>query len=637
MASEASARHRRWIIRGIAATVLLGCFALIGLAAFPFGLFKDAIAGRIGSALGTQVSIGSIERREWLSFTPTIVLRDIAVKQPAWAGKGDMVHARTIEARLPILPLLVGRGPQPEGFVAHGLTVALVRDAKGRANWQGQDKADDARDDAGTGLERLTIPDGRITVRDDKRSLNLAGSFVSDARGLRVDAAGKFHEAPARMTLRGGRIADLPPEAPYPLRLELRSPLLNLAASGQSRGALNLKAMTLDIHATAPNLKYLEDVIEAGLFGTRAIDLKARVRHTGRDWHIERMTGSIGRSKLVAKADVLKREGRTKIDADIHFSAFDFDDLSDAEGKARAATIEARIGPRVLPGTRINLAKVGPTDGVIRFRADRLLLEGSAFRSLSGVIRLDGKLLTLDDVVAGMSSGRMSGKVSIDQRGGAAYPILALDLAFQDGRLETLMGSRDATGPLRGRVVLKGAGDTIREALARADGRAGLLVRGGTVKRTFAAVLGQDLGKAIGAVLRDKEAEVPLRCLAIGFAARDGVLTPSPFLVETGISVGQGQGRLSLAYERIALSIKGRSRDPSPLRLADPIQVGGTFSAPSLSAAGKPPGSKVGAGSVLSALGKSVGRALGLGKDRAPADAAIPAALDCDRLGRQIL
>lgn len=637
MVSQASAPNRRWIIRGIAATVLLGCFALIGLAAFPFALFKDAIAGRIGSALGTQVSIGSIERREWLSFTPTILLRDIAVQQPAWAGKGDMVHARTIEAKLPMLPLLVGRGAQPEDFVAHGLTLALVRDAKGRANWQGQDKADDAKDDAGTGLERLIIPDGHLTLRDDKRSLNLAGSFVSDGRGLRVDAAGKFHEAPARLTLRGSRIADLPPDTPYPLRLELRSPLLNLAASGQSRGALNLKAVTLDIHAIAPNLKYLDDVIEAGLFGTRAIDLKARVRHAGHDWHIERMTGSIGRSMLVAKADVLKREGRTKIDADMHFSTFDFDDLSDAQGKARAAAIEARIGPRVLPGTRINLAKVGPTDGVIRFQADRLLLEDSAFRSLSGVIELEGKLLRLDNVIAGMSSGRMTGKVSIDQRGGVAHPIMALDLAFHDGRLETLMGSRDATGPLRGRVVLKGAGDTIREALAHADGRAGLLVRGGTVKRTFAAVLGQDLGKAIGAVLRDKEVDVPLRCLAIGFTAKGGILSPSPFLVDTGISVGQGRGRLSLADERIALSIRGRSREASPLRLVDPITVGGTFTAPTLSAAGKPPGSKVDAGSVLSAVGKSVGRALGLGKDQSPAEASIPAAADCEKLARQIL
>jgi uncharacterized protein involved in outer membrane biogenesis len=360
------------------------------------------------------------------------------------------------------------------------------------------------------------------------------------------------------------------------------------------------------------------------------------VRHDERDWFIERMTGRIGRSALVAKADVLKRDGRTKIDANVHFSRFDFDDLSDARGEAQAKAVEARIGERVLPGTRINIAKVGPTDGVIRFRADRLLLQDSAFRSLAGEVRLDGKLLTIDKIVAGMSSGRMTGNLRIDQRNNVPKPRLSMDLVFADGRLETLMGTSDATGRLRGRVVLSGTGDTIREAMATADGRAGLMVRDGTIKKTFAAVLGQDLGKAIGAALKKGEPEVPLRCLAIGFAAKRGILSPSPFIVDTSISTGRGEGHLSLANETIALTIKGQSRDPSPLRLADPIQVGGTFTKPTISAAGTPPGSKVNAGSVVQAVGKSLGRALGLGKDEAPPPA-LSASDPCAGLAGKIL
>lgn len=629
--------RRRWIIGGITGVALLAALLLLIIAAFPFSLMKDEIAQRIGGELGTTVSIGSIDRRETLSFTPTILVRDLAIRQPQWAGQGDMVRAETIEARLPILPLLFGGNARPEGIVAHGLSLALVRDRQGRANWQASKKSSGDKSGKGSGLDQLVVPDGRISLRDEKRFLTVSGTITSDAKGLAIATTGRFHDKPARLSLSGGRIAGLAPDAPYPLHLDLLSPLLHLKAEGQTRGALNLRAMTLDVHAVAPDLKYLDDVIEAGLFNTRAIDLTAKVRHDGRDWFVDRLAGRIGRSTLTGRANALKRDDRTKIDADIHFSAFDFDDLSSPQGQAKAEAVEARIGERVLPGTRINLAKIGPTDGVVRFRADRLLLPDSAFRSLAGVIRLDGKLLTMDNVVAGMTSGRMTGGIRIDQRGGAVRPRLSIDLAFTGSRLETLIGTRDATGPLQGRVILSGTGDTIRDALARADGRAGLIVRNGTVKRTFAAVLGQDLGKAISAALGDRQADVPLRCLAVGFNAKGGIMTPAPMIVDTEISVGQGAGHLSLATESIALTIRGRSRAPSALRLVDPISVGGTFTTPTLSAAGTPPGSKVEARSVFQALGKSIGQALGLGKDKPGAGPAIPEGVNCAAMAKRVL
>ncbi|MEE3156116.1 MAG: AsmA-like C-terminal region-containing protein, partial [Pseudomonadota bacterium] len=581
----------------------LGGLLLAGLgvvAAFPFDLARGAIADRLGAALGAHVAIGSIERQEFLSFSPTLNFRDVTVRQPAWAGRGNMLDAQKIEARISILPLLVGRSPDIDRLVAHALSVNLVRDASGRANWGRRQSKEASGRDSGTALRKLIIHDARVTLRDEKRHLKLDGRLASDAKGLRVDARGQFHDAPATLALRGDPIASLETDARYPLHLDLKSPLLHLRASGHTQGALNLRAMTLDIRATSPNLAYLDDIIEAGLFGSRPINLKARVRHAQSSWFIDHMTGSIGRSRLDANAQIHKRNGRTKIEAVTHFSTFDFDDLSDAEGKAEARAREARIGPRVLPGTRINLAKIGPTDGTIEFRADRLLMSGSAFRSLSGRIRLEGKHLTVREIVAGMKSGRLTGEMDVDQRGGVAHPRLTLNLSVEGARLETVMGSPDATGPLRSHIRLAGTGDTIRDALAHADGRAGLIVQDGSVKKTVAAVLGQDLGKTLGSLLKDKKDMVPLRCLAIGFEAHDGMLTPRTFLADTQISIGEGKGRISLASETIALSIRGRTREPSGLRLKDPIVVSGTLSAPALGAAGKPPGSKVNAGSVLS-------------------------------------
>ncbi|MBT0670583.1 AsmA family protein [Novosphingobium profundi] len=638
---KAKGRNVDRVGRILVALATIAALLVLGAAAFPFSLVKGPIADRLGARLGTHVSIGAIERHPALSFTPTLVLHDVTIRQPAWAGPGNMAQAQRLTVRIALLPLLVGDKPAVERIDAEGLTLSLVRDSQGRANWLGPRrqpaKEDEPRSARGHGFLEMYVRDAHVSLRDVKRALALEGRFSSDAAGLQVEAKGRFHDSPATLSLRGGRIAALAADARYPITLEFTSPLLQLRASGHSQGALDLQSMTLAIQARAPSLGYLDDMIEAGLFGTQPIDLDAHVRHLGPDWFIDSLTGSIGRSKVKARATILKRAGRTKIDADTHFSQFAFDDLSDSQGRARARAIEARTGPRVLPGTRINLAKVGPTDGTIRFIADQLLLPKSVFRSLSGRLTLKGKRLTVEDIDARMKQGRMTGHLAVDQRGGAAHPQLSLDLAVEDARLESVLGSADATGPLRAHIVLSGTGDTIREALGRANGRAGVVVHDGRVKRILAAVLGQDLGKTLGALLKDKEKMVPLRCLAIGFQARDGRLAAQTFLADTGISIGQGRGELSLSSEGIALSIQGRSRDSSALRLKDPIVVGGTFSAPTLSAAGHPPGNAVNVGTVLSAIGNSVGNALGLDGQAKEDAAELPNQIDCPALTKRVL
>ena len=108
-------------------SIWLGLFALsclILLAVFPVSPFKDRIARHIGSRLAAEVSIGSMERRELFSFTPTIIIRDLRIGQPRWAGNGDMVQARSIEIRISTLSLGTGGGGRPDSAVARGLSLA---------------------------------------------------------------------------------------------------------------------------------------------------------------------------------------------------------------------------------------------------------------------------------------------------------------------------------------------------------------------------------------------------------------------------------------------------------------------------------------------------------------------------------
>jgi uncharacterized protein involved in outer membrane biogenesis len=621
-------RARRWLFAGL--LILTALVVLIGT--FPVGLARSWVERSLSKRFDAPVSIGSMSRAPFFSFSPRIILRDVRIAQPAWAGRGHLMQAGTLEATVPILPMLIGRGAGVRALHARDVTLVLVRETSGRANWK-RDRP--PSDETGRGLSDVSISNGRFTLKDAKRFLDLNGTIEADQRRFIVKAAGKFRQSPATLMVSGPAIAARGARDPYPFALSLQSPQLSLDAKGEMAGALNMRDMTLALTARAPTLKNLDYVIEAGLFGTQPIDLEARVRHSGSSWTIERIAGRVGRSQMTGKALVARQDGRTKVDADLVFSQLDFDDLADDEGLAAQRAMTARIGPRVLPNTRVNLSRVGPTDGTIRFVARRLLFrDESVFRSLRGTVRLDHKRLTVEGIEAGLTNGRMTGQLVVDHRSGTS-PLVQMDLQFRDGRLGPLLKAGDKIdAPYGARLSLAGRGDTLREALTRADGHVGLVAGQGHVSRIVAAILGQDMGKAIGAALGDGDAPVPLRCIAIGFQAKAGLLTAAPFLIETAATRSRGEGTINLDGERIALSIGGVAREGSGLPMVDPIRIGGTLSQPGIDLGSAAAGRK--GGGILGAVVKSIGGALGLAEKKGPAvNATGP--VDCAALSQRVM
>ena len=613
------------------ASVLL-IIALIG--AFPVSVSRGLVISRLTDAVGAEVRLGSISRNQWFSFSPTVSLNDLRIAQPAWAGRGDFVRLKSASVVVPVFSALLGRF-RPSQINLDGLNAALVRTADGRSNWTRNREPSDRKGTSLLGdLSALSILNSTFSLNDQKRGLAIAGALeATSAVGVRADARGTFLGAPVRVKFMGDGINKASTAQPYRFSLRFNSPALMMNATGKMAAVLDVGHFTSTIDAQAPTLKNLDRIIEAGLFGTQPIRLSGTVNHDGRDWYIRRLTGQIGRSRFVGTVNVLKQDNRTKIDGLIHASQFDFYDLSDDAGRAKAAALTAQIGKRAIPNTRINLSKIGKTDGFIRFRADRLLFDGdSVFRTLAGTIRLDHRTLSLTNVVAGLRSGRLTGGATVDHREGA--PKLRLDLRFTGAALGDIIGKPEMIdGAVRGRILLAGSGDTVREALARSAGRVAMVASGGTIKATVANVLGQDLGRAIGQQIKSPTEQVPLRCLVANFSASNGILTPDPLALDASVATASGAGRIMLDGETVALSLRGRADRPSGLAIADPIRVSGTLLSPSISVAGLASGETPNGGSVLKLLGRSIKAAIGIGPKPAQArPASLPAALNCAAL-----
>ncbi|MFA6605460.1 MAG: AsmA family protein [Sphingomonas sp.] len=635
IASETAApakRAPRWrkILLGTVFTILgVAASLLLALGAFPVGMMRGLVESRLSAAWGSPVRVGAVTRDSVFSYAPVISVRDVHIAQPDWVGPGDFVRLSSASVRVPVFALLFGHF-QPDRVTIDGGRIALVRDASGRANWKREGEQGDGHGDRPT-LSDLTITNTQVVVRDARRDLVVAGPLSVDARnGLRLSATGTLLGTPVRIEATGGRITGIDPAAPYPFSATLASPALHMAAKGDMAGVLDTRHFSAAITAQAPTLKNLDRVIEAGLFGTQPIDLTGAIRHDGRDWYIDRIGGRVGRSRFAGLATVHKIDGRTKIDARIRAPQFDFDDLADARGHAASAARSAKIGPRVIPPTRINLSKLGKTDGTIAFRVDRILAgKGTVFRTLSGRLTLDHRVLTVSNVVATLATGRMAGTLRVDHRSGR--PKLSVDLRLAGLTLDSLIGKPDmVSGRVQGRIVLSGQGDTVREALARANGKAAMVATGGEVRRMVADVLGQNLSGAVLHAIGSPSRMVPLRCLVADFRATNGVLVPRPLGIDTGTSVGRGAGRIVLDGERIALTLAGTSKSHALLKIADPIQIGGTLSKPSVSVAGLGTTDKPSSGGLLKVLGRSLRRAFGLARTPPAVVIPPPAQFDCE-------
>ena len=571
---------------------------LLVIAAFPYGVLKGVVADRLAKRFGRPVVIGAMDRVDAIGFTPTIRVRDVTIPQAGWAGTGNFLTLREVRVTFPVWPLLTGTF-RPRDIVADGLQLALVRDANGRTNWSRPGEAESGG--ASSDLKGLTIRDATIRYRDDKRRRSAVVQVSSDAQGLRAKGNGTIRGVPVRIALDGASVAQ-PTPGPWPFTATIDGDRLSMRAKGSTDVPLDTDAMTLDVTARAADLRLIDAVIEAGLFGTQPVALTAHVRHDAPKWIVNDLKGTIGQSDIAGHVTVDKQDGRTKLDGAVTANRFDFSDLASDEGRAEAAARERAIGPHVVPDTRIDLSKIGETDGRISLRIARVVSRSgpTPVRALSTVLALDHTRLDVAPLTLVLADGTAKGSLRVDQRDGAPSPLLTVDMRLSGTRVAALPGTGgDFTGRIAARARLTGRGDTIRAAVGRSDGRIGFVVRDGTLPQRYAAALGFDAGRAL---LAGESERARLRCVVVGLKVTDGLGHAAPMIVDTSASQLRGTGTVRFPAERLDMRLTGAPKGDGLLRLPGAAFLTGTLSAPQIVV---PPQVKS-VGNVLKALGRAI-------------------------------
>lgn len=586
---------RKYLIwAGIALVVVL-LLAVLAIAAAPVGWLKSRVEASISDATGSPARIGSIERAEMFSFNPTVIVRNVRIAQPAWAGKGDLLTLREARLRVPVIRALRGSF-DPSGIELRGLVANLIRDKDGRESWQ-REKPPASEGSSPLGLESVTVKDALVRYSDAKRDRRATLTVDVDQRGLRASGPGTIQGNPVRIIAQGAPITKQGGAWPFVARIEGAAIAMRLA--GRMDSPLDTGHFAGKVTARGNSLRLIDAVIEAGLPATQPVSLTADVRRTSPDWIVTNLKGTIGNSDIAGNVTVEKRDGRSKITGNMVSDGLDFDDLSDDAGLARGRAKRARLGPRIIPDTDIDIANMKNTDGRIAFDIRRLRWRNPApFRSLKGVLALDRLVLTVDPVTVRLARGTLSGRAVVNARD-RKVPLFTLDLTLADSTIATFSGDGDMSGWLKGRVRLTGAGRTVREAIGNAGGTVGLVAGNGQLPARMASFIGLDIGRG---VTTDKEESAALRCLVFHMDMRRGTGRLSPLIVDTSRSQADVSGTIDMKTEKLAWMLNGAPKKRSLLRFDKPLPIGGTIREPE---AFPPKGTKT-VGSVLGMLGKAI-------------------------------
>ena len=289
---------------------------------------------------------------------------------------------------------------------------------------------------------------------------------------------------------------------------------------------------------------------------TRPYQLAANLTKLGRELRFTNLSGRIGDSDLAGTLTATAAETageRFRIDAKLTSRVLDIKDVGpligyDPERLDAGKGVVSRVAgrPRLLPDAPLDIAGLSKFDAALDYRATKVRTGKLPFDNLRLVLGLDNRLLTLAPLAFDIAGGRLIARIGINAR---AQPVLTdYNIRLTEiplGKVLTGFNVEDSgtTASIRGRIQLKGRGDTVQKSLATATGRIAFVVPSGKlwVRNIDMAELDVQnlLTGLIGKRLKEPR---QINCGVVAFTVTNGRAIADPIIIDTNKAVFRGRG-----------------------------------------------------------------------------------------------
>lgn len=481
---------------------------------------------------------------------------------------------------------------------------------------QGQAKVADTVTDAQLAVtffteegEHLTTPESRVKVNGQFRKLPIQGELVTQGFLPVATQDSKSPPINSQGWLKYGAV-----------NVQFRGAVYDLFGTQRVKGKVDVKG---------GSLADVGDLLDLTFPRTAAFKVSADIEKGTDQWQVNIPSAHIGHSRLSGQFVYDFAPETPMLRGKLQGTLLMLADLAPAFGATQG---QAHPG-KLFPDESLDFSTYGRMNADIDVHLDAVDL-GNAFKQRISPLKLRLTLLkhklSLAELEASTAQGTLTGALSIDAHDASntdlsppPAPEWDIQLAVRDIRLEQwLKVTPDAkktpgkqssaqqppanaapayiSGKLNGKASLQGRGRSTAALLKSLDGQLALMVREGEISHLVVEAAGLDIAQAVGVLMKGDQ-PLPMQCAAMGWHAKQGVLTPEAAIIDTPVTTVNVLGDVNLGQEQLNLKLQASPKNFSPLTVRSPILVTGPFVDPKVSLSPGPIAVRV-AGGVLLAL-----------------------------------
>jgi AsmA family protein len=616
------------VIAGTLAVAALATIAVLERSGWP-GL-APRLAGRAGH--GLQVDDATRLHLIWKPRLEAPQLRVTGTGGEALADARDVVlawHWRDIWDWRHGAPLRLRL------VQAEGLSLNWQRDAQGRTPWPLQPDGAKHEPTPLPQIDQLIIHNGSAHLDDAPLQLLGDARFATEADGhWKADVKGRLRGQ--QLALNAEASAGLallsPPETgapPVQLRVALSQGAERLAFAGTASSLLDARALDGQLQVRGSSLAAVGRPFGVTLPSTPAFELAGRLQHASGVWQLGAVKARIGMSRLGGDFAFDTRPARPQLSGLLRGGPLRLADLGPAVG---ADAPPSRPG-RLLPDRPFDLPSLNAMDARVGVALTQLDLGTRSLEPLAPVnasLVLEGGVLTLNHLNAGVAGGEVAGSARLDPRN--SPPLWQASLDAHNMAIERwfkpdvkLLTDDPVTGRMKAQLDVQGRGHSMAEVLGSLNGPVQLRLENGSFSHLLTEAIGLDIAQGLGLVFRGDK-NLPLNCARVDGRFAAGVLRPRTAIMDNRDSRIDLDGRVSLKDEALDLRVVAKPKDFSPLTLRAPVRVQGTLADPRVALEGKRLGGRAIAALALGTLATPPAALLAFvdpGEDLPPVDCSL--------------
>ena len=584
-------------------------FGIIVIAAVIFVATLDAnkakgyISAAVSKATGRQLTIGGDLQVDfgWIS---RLRASQIQFENASWSKYPQMTEVGLVDVQIDVWQLLSKFRLVLPSITVSQPKVILEKNADGAANWEFQaapavtEPAVPQKRTEFPIIEKVVIEDGTFLFNNQQTNTQLelkltqaeAAGFLEEPVKLKVK--GTYQKLPLSLSLDGGSYENLrSSKDPYPLQINVGVGKLKVNINGNLTEPLAMKGEDVTLDVQGEDMANLFPLIRLVFPSTPPYKLKGHLKHEGQVWSFSNFSGRVGDSDLSGTIRVDTEPKRPVMKADLISNLVDFKDLagfiggkpgsgsdetaSDEQEKQAAATKEE--SDRIFPDQPYDLERLRAMDADVRLRAKRILAPNLPIDDLNAKLSLSDGVLKFNPTVFGVANGRIEIYSTFD---GSKQPSkVNIDARLRQLDLKRFLKSEFAQktiGPIGGRIVLSGTGQSFRDLMATASGNTFVMMSGGEISELLVRLAGLNVARALGVLVRGDK-PIPIRCALLDLQATDGQMGVQTLVFDTANSIISGEGKIDLRDEKLDIMLTPVPKDFSPLSLRSYIRVNGTL------------------------------------------------------------